>query len=162
MGNRTERVSRMASQVRAGRLDRREFMAMACILGVAAPTAAAMLGALAPAPAAAQEPRRGGVLRIGQQILDINDPRTYDWPQKANVARQFCEPLVRWEPDGSFSPSLLEAWEVSDEGSLQESDLCVRWTRTGHERGHAARSSEALARSGRSFPGAGCSSMSQE
>ena len=115
MGNRIERVSRMAAQVGAGRLDRREFMALASILGVAAPTAAGMLGALAPAPAAAQEPRRGGVLRIGQQILDINDPRTYDWPQKANVARQFCEPLVRWEPDGSFSPSLLEAWEVSDD-----------------------------------------------
>ena len=115
MGNRTERVSRMAAQVGAGRLDRREFMAMASILGVAAPTAAGMLGALAPAPAAAQEPKRGGVLRIGQQILDINDPRTYDWPQKANVARQFCEPLVRWEPDGSFSPSLLLAWEVGDD-----------------------------------------------
>ena len=47
-------------------------------------------------------------------------------------------------------------------GSLQESDLRVRWTRTCHERGHAAKSSEALARSGRSFPGAGCSSTSQE
>ena len=115
MGNRMERVSRMAAQVGAGRLDRREFMAMASILGVAAPTAAGMLGALAPAPAAAQEPKRGGVLQIGQQILDINDPRTYDWPQKANVARQFCEPLVRWEPDGSFSPSLLLAWEVGDD-----------------------------------------------
>ena len=57
----------------------------------------------------------GGILKIGQQVLPIDDPRRYDWPQKSNVARQFCEPLVRWEPDGSFSPSLLESWEVSDD-----------------------------------------------
>jgi peptide/nickel transport system substrate-binding protein len=115
MTDRRRRVSKMAAAVRAGRLDRREFMTLASILGVAAPTAAGMLGALASAPATAQEPVRGGVLRIGQQILDINDPRTYDWPQKSNIARQFCEPLVRWEADGSFSPSLLESWEVGDD-----------------------------------------------
>ncbi len=65
--------------------------------------------------AQAQTPKRGGVLRVGQQVLAINDPRVYDWPQKSNVARQFCEPLVRWQPDGSFTPSLLESWEVSDD-----------------------------------------------
>ena len=112
---RMKSIERWAGEVRDGTLDRREFMALASILGVGAATASGMIGALAPSPAAAQEPKRGGVLRIGQQILDINDPRTYDWPQKSNVARQFCEPLVRWEPDGSFSPSLLENWEVSDD-----------------------------------------------
>ncbi|MDW4499372.1 ABC transporter substrate-binding protein [Sulfitobacter sp. D35] len=115
MTNRERQIAKMARDVNAGRLDRREFMALASILGVAAPVAGGMIGALTPGAAAAQEPQTGGVLRIGQQILDINDPRTYDWPQKSNVARQFCEPLVRWEPDGSFSPSLLESWEVSDD-----------------------------------------------
>jgi peptide/nickel transport system substrate-binding protein len=107
------RVVKMAQDVKAGRLDRREFLALASIFSVATPVAYSLIGAT---PAAAQEePKKGGTLRIGQQILDINDPRTYDWPQKSNVARQFCEPLVRWEPDGSFSPSLLESWEVSDD-----------------------------------------------
>ncbi|WP_454276874.1 ABC transporter substrate-binding protein [Roseovarius sp. MBR-154] len=110
-----DRVKNWAREVRAGRLDRREFMALASIFGVSAGMAGAMIGAVTPTRAKAQEIKRGGVLRIGQQILDINDPRTYDWPQKANVARQFCEPLVRWEADGSFSPSLLESWEVSDD-----------------------------------------------
>ena len=112
--HRLSKVKDMARSVREGRLDRREFMALASIWGMGASTAAGLLGASA-TPAAAQEPQKGGVLRIGQQILDINDPRTYDWPQKSNVARQFCEPLVRWEPDGSFSPSLLSGWEVSDD-----------------------------------------------
>ncbi|MGJ8546237.1 MAG: ABC transporter substrate-binding protein [Sulfitobacter sp.] len=115
MQDRTAKVAKMAKDVTAGRLDRREFMALASILGVAAPVAGGMIGAFAPSPAAAEEPKKGGSLRIGQQVLDINDPRTYDWPQKANVARQICEPLVRWEPDGSFTPSLLERWEVSDD-----------------------------------------------
>lgn len=113
--NRHDRVKKWAHQVRAGQLDRREFMALASVFGVSAGVAGGMIGALAPTPAAAQEIKRGGVLRVGQQILDISDPRHYDWPQKANVARQFCEPLVRWEADGSFSPSLLESWEVSDD-----------------------------------------------
>lgn len=109
------RVTKMAQDVKAGKLDRREFLAMASILSVSTATAYGLIGAVAPTKAHAQEAKIGGVLRIGQQILDINDPRTYDWPQKSNVARQFCEPLVRWEADGSFSPSLLESWEVSDD-----------------------------------------------
>lgn len=107
-------VARAAQSVKAGRLDRREFMALASILG-AGSAAYGLLGLAAPTPALAQEPKRGGILRVGQQVLDINDPRTYDWPQKANVARQFCEPLVRWQADGSFTPSLLTGWEVSDD-----------------------------------------------
>lgn len=96
---------------REGRIDRREFLALSSVLGLGAAVGLSM----APHAAIAQTPKRGGVLRVGQQVLAINDPRVYDWPQKANVARQFCEPLVRWQPDGSFTPSLLESWEVSDD-----------------------------------------------
>lgn len=95
----------------AGDLDRREFLALASILGLSAAVGPLCL----PGAARAQTPKRGGILRVGQQILSINDPRVFDWPQKSNVARQFCEPLVRWQPDGSFTPSLLESWEVSDD-----------------------------------------------
>jgi peptide/nickel transport system substrate-binding protein len=111
----TEGRARLLASLRRsadeGRLDRREFMALSSILGL---TMATGLGAI-PGPAVAQTPKRGGILRVGQQVLPINDPRVYDWPQKSNVARQFCEPLVRWQPDGSFTPSLLESWEVSDD-----------------------------------------------
>jgi peptide/nickel transport system substrate-binding protein len=105
----------MTDAARSGRIDRREFLALSSVLGVSAAAAYGLLGVTAPGIAMAQTPKRGGVLRVGQQVLAINDPRTYDWPQKANVARQFCEPLVRWQPDGSFTPSLLESWEVSDD-----------------------------------------------
>lgn len=101
----------LVTSAEAGRIDRREFLALASVLGLGA-AVGLFTGAR---PALAQTPKRGGVLRVGQQVLAINDPRVYDWPQKANVARQFCEPLVRWQPDGSFTPSLLESWEVSDD-----------------------------------------------
>ncbi|MDZ4095240.1 MAG: ABC transporter substrate-binding protein [Paracoccaceae bacterium] len=106
-------VKNLAKSTRAGRVDRREFMALASVLGTSAAVAYGLLGQAA--PALAQEGKRGGILKIGQPVLDIKDPRTYDWPEKANVARQFCEPLVRWQSDGSFAPSLLEAWEVSED-----------------------------------------------
>lgn len=101
----------LTKSVADGRIDRREFLALSSILGFGAAVGMTAL----PGAAIAQEPKRGGILRVGQQVLAINDPRVYDWPQKANVARQFCEPLVRWQPDGSFTPSLLESWEVSDD-----------------------------------------------
>lgn len=107
----------MTEAAKGGRMDRREFMALSTALGLSSVAAYGLLGMAAPGRATAQTPKRGGVLRIGQQVLAINDPRTYDWPQKANVARQFCEPLVRWQPDGSFTPSLLESWEVSDDAT---------------------------------------------
>jgi peptide/nickel transport system substrate-binding protein len=101
----------LTRSARNGQIDRREFLALSSILGLGVATGMTAL----PGAAVAQEAKRGGVLRIGQQVLAINDPRVYDWPQKSNVARQFCEPLVRWQPDGSFTPSLLESWEVSDD-----------------------------------------------
>jgi peptide/nickel transport system substrate-binding protein len=101
----------LQAAAQAGRVDRREFLALSSILGLTAVTGLVGL----PSAAQAQTPKPGGVLKIGQQVLSINDPRVYDWPQKSNVARQFCEPLVRWQPDGSFTPSLLESWEVSDD-----------------------------------------------
>jgi peptide/nickel transport system substrate-binding protein len=108
-------LPKLAAAAREGRMDRREFLAMSTGLGASAVAAYGLLGVAMPRPVAAQEPKRGGVLRIGQGVLNIDDPRRYDWPQKSNVARQFCEPLVRWMPDGTFVPSLLESWEVSDD-----------------------------------------------
>jgi peptide/nickel transport system substrate-binding protein len=122
-------LSRLADAVRAGRLDRREFTALASVLGLSAGASAALIGA--PAPARAEEsPRKGGTLRVAMRVMKIVDPRRYDWPEMANVARQFCEPLVRWEPDFSFSGRLLEGWEVSEDATTYRLSLRrgVTWT----------------------------------
>lgn len=109
-----EIVTRMAKDCRAGRMNRREFISLASVFGASAATAYGLIGA--PRPAfAMEEGKKGGVLRIQLLVKDITDPRLYDWTEKGNVARQFCEPLVRWNPDLTFSGMLLEGWEVSDD-----------------------------------------------
>lgn len=52
---------------------------------------------------------------MAMRVLDITDPRKFDWTEKGNLARQFCEPLVRWNADYSFSGLLLKSWDVSDD-----------------------------------------------
>ena len=108
-------VRKLAEQTKAGKMDRREFMALASTFGASSAAAYGLLGMAAPTPANAEEGKKGGVLRVASRVLEITDPRKYDWTEKGNVARQFCEPLVRWMPDFSFRPMLLEGWEVSDD-----------------------------------------------
>jgi len=108
-------VRKLAEETRAGRMDRREFIALASTFGASSAAAYGLLGMAAPTPAQAQEARQGGVLRVASRVLEIADPRKFAWTEPGNISRQFCEPLVRWAPDYSFQPMLLEGWEVSDD-----------------------------------------------
>jgi peptide/nickel transport system substrate-binding protein len=107
-------VPALAAAARAGLIGRRTFLAQATALGLAGAAARAMLG-LAPARAETAAPRRGGVLRVSMFVKALGDPRLFAWSEAANVARQLCEPLVRWDPAAGFEPWLLADWSVSDD-----------------------------------------------
>ncbi|MGJ5619943.1 ABC transporter substrate-binding protein [Sulfitobacter sp. MF3-043] len=96
-------------------VNRREFLALASAFGATAATAYSMIGMARPAMAAGH--KEGGTVRMQQEVRALKDPRTYDWSQIANFSRGWLEYLAIWENDGTFSPALLESWEINDDAT---------------------------------------------
>jgi len=112
-------IGELKQQLKAGGVDRREFLRTATLLGVSAGAAYAFAGKLdggpAIGPAEASELPQGGMIRIAMRIPDSSSPHTYSWVECSNIARQVVEYLTITGQDNVTRPLLAESWEASDD-----------------------------------------------
>jgi len=114
-----ESVKMYAEECKAGELSRREFVTRATALGATTATAFALIGASQGEAANwVNPPKKGGTLRIQQEVRALKDPRTYDWSQIANFTRGWLEYLVQYNSDGSLEGKLLESWSVNSNATV--------------------------------------------
>ncbi len=110
--------------MKSGRMDRREFVRLAALLGVSAGAAYTMAGLPSPAIAAGHNmpfpkddpnAKMGGILRVAMQVGKVEDPATFSWVEMGNQARHVVEYLAMTGPDNITRPMLAESWEASDD-----------------------------------------------
>ena len=111
--------SKLQEQLVEGRLDRREFVRFASLLGVSAASAYAFAGKITGEDfvprAQAQDMPMGGTIRIAMRVTAVNDPHTFSWVIDSNIVRQVCGYLTRTGTDNVTRPDLLEGWEASED-----------------------------------------------
>ena len=114
-GNRgmTDQLKYLANQVTLGKMSRREFMGRAAAFGVTIAAAGTMFASAA----SAQEPKRGGHLKLGLEggaATDSKDPAKFLSQVMFVIGRCWGDMLVESEPlTGQPVPALAESWEPS-------------------------------------------------
>ncbi|MBI3708895.1 MAG: ABC transporter substrate-binding protein [Proteobacteria bacterium] len=109
-------LPKLVDQLETGRIDRREFLRTATLLGLSAGAAYAIAGGIDPLPALAQAAMpKGGRLRIAMRVHEIKDPHTITWVEASNLIRQCYDYLTRTGHDNITRPYLLEKWAASED-----------------------------------------------
>ena len=110
-------VTEAAKNVGEDPVNRREFLATASAFGATAATAYGMLGMATPALADGHK-KTGGTVRCQTAVRALKDLRTADWNEITNYTKGWLENLVAYENDGTFTPMLLESWEINEDATL--------------------------------------------
>jgi peptide/nickel transport system substrate-binding protein len=114
-------IPRLVEQLEARRVDRREFLRTATLLGLSSAAAYGIAGRILgenlvdPALAQSGTPKKGGILRVAMEVQKMDDPATYSWVQMSNQTRHIAEYLAITGPDNVTRPMLAESWEASDD-----------------------------------------------
>ena len=110
-------IPTLKRQFAEGKVDRREFLRTATLLGMSAGAAYAFAGKVTGesfvSRALAQTPKKGGTLRISTRVIDLKNPHTFSWG--ADIARDVVEYLSKTDQENVTRPYLLESWTASDD-----------------------------------------------
>ena len=111
----------LCDQLQTGKINRRDFLRQAALLGMATGTVYAMAdklggGAGVIGSAMADEmPKAGGTLRCTMRVQEMTDPATFPWTERSNVSRFLVEYMTRTQSDNVTVPYLASSWEASDD-----------------------------------------------
>lgn len=113
-------IPRLAEDLKANRISRRQFLRYATLLGMSATAAYTLAGKLTssqllPAAHAQGNLPQGGTLRIGMRVHEVQNPHAYNWLHPALIAGQVVGRLAVTFQDGISRPVLAESWEASDD-----------------------------------------------
>jgi peptide/nickel transport system substrate-binding protein len=113
-------IPKLVEQLEARRVDRREFLRTATLLGLSATAAYGIVGRVfgesaVPRARAQGTPKQGGIFRVAMEVQKMDDPATYSWTQMSNQTRHIAEYLAITGPDNVTRPMLAESWEASDD-----------------------------------------------
>ncbi len=110
-------LAKLLDQIDAARLNRRSFLNRSAAFGLTAALGTSLL----PGAVRADEPKKGGTLRMGLgggETTDTLDPGLSDSPVPFSVNRQWGDTLVNVTPDGQIEPRLAESATPNDDGTV--------------------------------------------
>jgi peptide/nickel transport system substrate-binding protein len=108
-------IPELKDQMEKGKLSRREFMRYSALLGLSVTAAGQLAGMILPKKAAAAGIKRGGVLRVSQQVQKIDHPARFSWLMPSNATRQIWEYMTYTDENNVSHPYLCESWNASDD-----------------------------------------------
>lgn len=108
-------IKKLKEDLGRGKLSRREFLRYATLLGMSATVASQMIGLTWPKKLFAANIKRGGILKVSQQIQKIDHPARYSWLMPSNSMRMVFEYMTLTDADNVTHPYLCESWSASDD-----------------------------------------------
>ena len=110
-------LAKLIDAIDRGGLSRRSFLNRTAAFGLTAALGTSLL----PGAARAEEPKKGGILKMGLgggETTDALDPGLADGPVAFAVGRQWGDTIVNVSAAGEIEPVLAESFEGSGDGTV--------------------------------------------